>query len=221
MEESTAIKVMIADDHEIYRDGLRLMLKKQPAVEWLGEAANGKELVEMIKVKKPDVVLLDILMPVKDGIETTRYLHRNYPDINVIALSMFNEENLVVDMLEAGAKGYMLKNADKEEIVEAIQSVCRQVPYYCKSTTSKLAMMIGRSRFNPFYKYDVSIFTPKEIEIIKLVCHEMTNKQIGEKLFISGRTVEGHRLKIQDKINVKSTAGIVIYAIKHGIHKPS
>ncbi len=220
MKKYLPIKVLIVDDHDIYRDGLRLMLRKQPEIELVGEAENGREAIELSKKLRPDVILMDIMMPVQDGIIATAHLQDHYPEINVIALSMFNEENLVVDMLEAGAKGFLLKNADKKEIVEAIKSVYKQVPYYCRSTTGKLAKMIANSRFNPYQKIEKIQFAEKEIAIIKLICREFTNKEIGEKLFISGRTVEGYRLKIQEKLNVKSATGVVIYAIKNGIFKP-
>jgi DNA-binding NarL/FixJ family response regulator len=220
MKKYLPIRVLIADDHDIYRDGLRLMLRKQQEIELVGEAENGREVTELSQKLKPEVVLMDIVMPVQDGISATRYLQEHNPEISVIALSMFNEDNLVMDMLEAGAKGYLLKNADKKEIVEAIKSVYKQVPYYCRSTSSKLARMIARSKFNPYQQTEKVSFSEKELDIIKMICREMTNKQIGEKLFISGRTVEGYRLKIMEKIGVKSSTGVVIYAIKHGIFKP-
>jgi len=220
MENNVPISVLIADDHEIYRDGLRMMLKKQTGIEWFGEAENGRDVIEMARKLKPDIILMDIVMPLKSGIAATKYLKENYPGISVIALSMYNEDNLVVDMLEAGAKGFLLKNSDKKEIIDAINTVYKQTPFYCKSTTGKLAQMIGNSSFNPFLKTQKNIFSEKEIEIIKYVCQELTNKQIGEKLFISSRTVEGVRLRIQEKINAKSSTGIVIYAIKNGLFKP-
>jgi DNA-binding NarL/FixJ family response regulator len=220
MSNEQAIRVLVADDHEINRDGLRLMLSRQPDVEYVGEAANGAEVIQLITTLKPEIILMDIMMPVKDGIETTRFLEAHHPEVSVIALSMFNEDNLVVDMLEAGAKGYLLKNADKKEILDAILSVFKQVPYYCRSTSAKLVKLIAQSKYNPFAKEGKVQFTPREIEIIKLICEELTNKQIGDKLFLSSRTVEGHRLKIQEKINAKSVTGIVIYAIKQGIYIP-
>ncbi len=211
---------MVADDHEIYRDGMRMMLKRQPDIEWVGEAKDGAELIQLVSKLKPEVILMDIQMPVKDGISTTNYLREHFPAINVIALSMFNDDNLIVDMLEAGAKGYLLKNSDKKEIVDAIKSVYRQIPYYCRSTSTKLAQLIARSQYNPFGPSDKLVFSPREIEIIQCICREMTNKEIGDRLFLSTRTVEGHRQKITEKIQAKTTTGIVIYAIKNGLFVP-
>ena len=143
---SGAIRLVIADDHEIFRDGLALMLSKQHEIQLIGQAANGKELVALVNELQPDVVMTDVKMPFMDGIEATRFLLSQNTDLRIIALSMFDEENLIVDMLEAGAKGYLLKNADKQEILDAIQSVYDGKPYYCHHTTSRLASMISKSR---------------------------------------------------------------------------
>ena len=132
---------------------------------------------------------------------------------------MFDQDNLIVDMLEAGAKGYLLKNAHKTEILEAIHSVYNDEPYYCRSTTTRLARMIGQSRFNPGTGLQTAVFSDKEKEIIRLICEEKTTKEIGSLLFMSSRTVEGYRIKILEKMHVHSVAGIVIYAVKHQLYK--
>ena len=214
------IRLVIADDHEIFRDGLALMLSKQKNIHLVGQAGNGQQLVDAALSLKPDIILTDIKMPKADGIEATRRIHEHDSTIGIIALSMFNEESLVIDMLEAGAMGYLLKSSDKSEIIDAINAVNQHHPYYCKSTSARLAITITESKFNP-YKRDqaASLFTPKELDIICLICEEYSAKEIGDKLFHSTRTVEGYRSKILDKMNVKNTAGIVIYAIKHGIYK--
>jgi DNA-binding NarL/FixJ family response regulator len=213
------IRIIIADDHEVYRDGLKLMLSKEKAYAIVGEAENGLELINLAKESSPDIILTDIKMPKMDGIEAARRIHAQNEMTGIIALSMFNEESLVIDMLEAGAMGYLLKSSDKSEIIDAINMVYHNHPYYCKSTSARLAITITESKFNP-YKRDQnsSIFTTKELEIIRLICEEYSAKEIGDKLFHSTRTVEGYRSKILDKMNVKNTAGIVIYAIKNGIY---
>ena len=218
MSTQNAIKVIVADDHELFRDGLKVMLKKQPIVRVLGEAANGKELVRLVRELQPDVVLTDIKMPVMDGIEAAKVLTREFPDLGLIALSMFDEENLIVDMLEAGAKGYLLKNAHKEEILEAIKTVNEQEEYYCAATSAKLARLIAKSNFDPAKRVKKAEFTERELEIVRLICQELSNKEIAERLHLSVRTVEGYRDKIQDKMNVRNAAGIVIYAIRNGIY---
>lgn len=211
------ISLVIADDHEIFRDGLVLMLSKQPTLNVKGQAGDGKELIELVKKHQPDIVITDIKMPYMDGVESTKYLTQHYPSSRIIALSMFNEENLIVDMLEAGAKGYLLKNADKQEILDAIENVYEGNVYYCKHTTSNLASMIVKSKFNLSVKKETIVFGDREKEIIKLICLQCTAQEIGDRLFISKRTVEGYRTKILEKINAKNTAGVVVYALKHNL----
>ena len=211
------IRIVLADDHEIFRDGFKAMIKKQPSVELIAEAANGQELVEKCRQLKPDVVVTDIKMPKMDGLEAAKILSQEMPDIGIIALSMMDEENLIIDMLEAGAKGYLLKNAHKDEILDAIKSVNRKQIYYCNETSTKLAKMIAKSNVSNDMKAGPS-FSEKEIEVIRCICQEMTNKEIAPRLNLSIRTIEGYRDKIQEKIGAKNAAGIVIYAIKHNIY---
>ena len=211
------IRLVIADDHEIFRDGLALMLSKQQDVELIGQAANGKDLVDLVARAQPDIVMTDIKMPGMDGIEATKLLLQRYPDLKIIALSMFDEENLIVDMLEAGAKGYLLKNADKQEILDAINNVYEDKTYYCRHTSARLASLIVKSKFNPYKKVEPVSFNDREKEIIRMICQQCTTQEIGERLFLSKRTVEGYRTRILEKMNVKNTAGVVIFALRHHI----
>lgn len=214
------IKVIIADDHEIFRDGLKLMLQKQSDIELLAEAEDGRELIEMVEQYKPHVVITDVKMPRMDGVSATRLLSGKYPEIGVIALTMFDEEEQIIEMLESGAKGYLLKNADKNEIKDAIQSVYEQTPYYCKHTSHRLAQMVAKSKFNPYRQKPKLEFSEREKTIIRYICEGITSKEIAEKIFLSVRTVEGLRMKIMEKMEVKNTAGIIIYAIKNGHYLP-
>jgi DNA-binding NarL/FixJ family response regulator len=150
-----------------------------------------------------------------DGIEATKVLVREFPQLKIIALSMFSEENLIVEMLEAGAKGYLLKNADKQEILDAIRSVMEDRVYYCRDTSATLASMIVKSNFNPYRKREMIEFSERETEIIRLICKQLTAQEMGDSLFLSRRTVEGYRTRILEKMNVKNTAGVVIYALKN------
>ena len=217
---TTAIKIVIADDHEIFRDGLKLMLQRQTDIIVAGEAADGKELIELVKHTLPDVIITDVKMPQLDGVAATKYLTEHYPSIGIIALTMFDEEDLIVDMLEAGAKGYLLKNADKTEIIEAVHTVANNEPHYCRLTSQKLAGMVAKSKFNWYLKKEKPEFNEREQEIILYICEGLTNKEIGEKIFLSVRTVEGLRLKIIEKMNVKNTAGIIVYAIREHLYTP-
>ncbi|WP_343670418.1 response regulator transcription factor [Chitinophaga sp.] len=211
------IRLVIADDHEIFRDGLALMLSRQPNINLVGQAGDGRELLELLETTEVDVVMTDLKMPLMDGITATRTLLQRFPHIRIIALSMFDEEDLIVEMLEAGAKGYLLKNADKQEIIEAITSVFDDKIFYCRQTSSKLAAMIVKSRFNPYRDTQPITFTDREKEIIRLICLQYTAQQIGEKIFLSKRTVEGHRTRILEKMNVKNTAGVVVFALKNNL----
>ena len=211
------ISLVIADDHEIFRDGLALMLSKQESVELVGQAGDGKELLRLVDETRPDMVLTDIKMPGMDGIGAARVLLQRYPELKIIALSMFEEEDLIVEMLEAGARGYLLKNADKKEILEAIYTVNEGNIFYCKHTTAHLASLIVKSKFDSQKKSPGALFTDREKEIIKLICRQHTAQEIGKLLFLSKRTVEGYRTRILEKMDMKNTAGVVIFALKHNI----
>jgi DNA-binding NarL/FixJ family response regulator len=211
------IKIVMADDHEIFRDGFKLMLSKQKDIMLLADAENGQELLELVEREQPDVVITDIKMPILDGIEATQKITERYPNIGVIGLSMFDEDDLIIDMLEAGAKGYLLKNSNKEQIIEAIKTVYGGDPYYCKTTSHKLTRMIASSKYNPHKRTDKVELSDREKEILQLICQEQTNKEIADQLFISVRTVEGHRQKILEKLNVKNSIGLVVYAMRNGL----
>lgn len=220
MKTTGDINVVMADDHELFRDGFKLTLSRTSDIKLVAEARDGKELLEMVQLHQPDVVITDIKMPRMDGIEAARKISAQWPHIGIIGLSMFDEEELIIEMLEAGAKGYLVKNADKAEVIEAIKTVYQQEPYYCKQTSNRLAQMIAKSRHNPFSRKKIASFTDKELEIIHLICEEFTNKEIADKLYLSIRTVEGHRLKILEKMDVKNSIGLVVYAIQHDIFEP-
>ncbi len=214
------IRIVLADDHEIFRDGFRVMLKRQTSVELVGEAADGEELINLVRQVYPDVIITDIKMPNMDGVQATKLLTKEFPDIGIISLSMFDEENLIIDMLEAGAKGYLLKNAHKNEIIAAVEAVYNKQTYYCNHTSRKLTKMIAESSFNPHKRTGKSAeFSEKEINVIRFICQEMSNKEIASQLNLSVRTIEGYREKIQEKINARNTAGIVVYAIKNRIYQ--
>jgi DNA-binding NarL/FixJ family response regulator len=211
------IRLIIADDHEIFRDGLALLLSKQEQFVLVGQAANGQELVRLVAELRPHIVLTDIKMPYLDGISASKLMLRQFPDLKIIALSMFDEENLIVEMLEAGARGYLLKNADKREILEGIACVQQGNIFYCRHTSAHLASLIVRSRFDPLRKHPETLFTDRERDIIRLICRQNTAQEIGDQLFLSKRTVEGYRTRILEKMEAKNTAGVVVFALKHNL----
>lgn len=214
----TDINIVIADDHEIFLDGLSLMLSRNPGFKVCGRASNGQTLIDIVNRERPDVVVTDIRMPVVDGIQSTKQILAVHPDMKVIALSMFDEENLIIEMLEAGAKGYLLKNAHKDEITDAIISVYQNKNYYCSQTSCLLASMIVRSKASPFSQPQI-ILNEREKLIIQMICQQQTTQQIADKIYLSKRTVEGYRVKILEKIQARNIAGVVIFALKNNIIK--
>ncbi len=215
----SSIRVVLADDHEIFRDGFNLMLKKQKDITLVGHATNGIELIELTGRLLPDIIVTDINMPTMSGIEATKALTKKYPGINIIALSMSDDDQSIIEMLEAGAKGYVHKSAQKKVIIEAIKTVHARQTYYCEKTSAKLVQMIAQNRFNPYKEVLRPEFSTKEIEIIRLICQEASNKEISSTLDLSLRTIEGYREKIQKKLLAKNSVGIVMYAIRSGMYK--
>ena len=211
------IKVIIADDHALYTDGLKMLLNADEQIEVIGEAANGKELTDLAKKQTPDVVITDLLMPMTNGVQAIRNLY-NMGITRIIALSTFDSERLIVEALEAGAIGYVIKNAQRGEVVDAVKMVYQFKPYYCSSTSTRLIRLISKSNFNPYTKEHRDLFSEKEKEIICYICDEKSSEEIAKLLCMSKRTVDGVRAKILTKMNVKTIAGVAIYAIKNAIY---
>ena len=202
------IKVLLADDHSIIRDGLKSMLATITDIEIAGEAANGEEVMAFLSVHTADVILMDISMPLMNGIETTRMVADYYPDIHVIALSIHEQYDFIKYMINAGAKGYVSKEAEKEELLDAIYTVYAGKKFYSDKIIEKLTSETKNNK---------SVLTEREKEILKLIAEELNNVQIAERLFLSVRTVDTHRRNIIQKLDVKNTAGMVKYAIKLGL----
>jgi DNA-binding NarL/FixJ family response regulator len=216
--ENETIRIILADDHQIMRDGLAAIMKKSPFISLLAEASNGRELVDLVTALKPDVVLTDISMPKMNGIEATKFITKNFPDIGVLALSVFDDENHIIDMIKAGAKGYLLKNSSKDELLEAIRTVYRNENYYYNAISKKLINYISNNSVTGTNTDPRIVFSDKEIEIIKLICQQYTSKEIAARLNVSYRSVEGYKERIQKKIEARNMIGIVIYAIRNNIY---
>jgi DNA-binding NarL/FixJ family response regulator len=210
------IKIITVDDHEIFRKGLNMILSKFPDVEIIGEASNGLEFLELLNYLTPDIVFMDIKMPKMDGILTATKALERKPDLKIIAISMFGEEEFLEKMIKAGAKGFLLKNVNKEELSIAIEQVRAGNNYFS-------------SEFMPYFtrKFigdnnrvsDDSQLTMREIEILKFVAMGMTNQEIASELYISKRTVDGHKANILAKTDSKNVVSLLIYAIKHDLIK--
>lgn len=211
------IKIIIADDHEIFRSGFKLLLKNQKEIYLAGEAENGKQLLQLVEELLPHVVIIDIQMPEMDGIEACRRIRESFPDVLVIALTTFNDDHYIVDMLQAGATGYLLKNTTRKELHKAIIAVFEGRMYYSEETFKKLSRLKAEHKISPGRITPPVKFSEREQKIIQLICKQLTNKEIASQLSISVRTVESHRERVQEKINAKNTAGIVIYALQHNL----
>lgn len=206
------ITIIVADDHPFFREGLIKVLEFNKRFIVLEESKNGEELISKVKLLKPDLAIADVTMPIKNGIEATREIKDMGLATEVIALSMHNDEKLVLQMLQAGAMGFLEKNISKEELYRAIETVIedRRV-YFPESTSRRMFQLIQHAALKPYGDSFIK-FTEKEIEIINLVCKDLSNKEIGERLNISSRTVEGNRDRIMKKMNVRSAAGLVAFA---------
>lgn len=210
------IKLALADDHLLFRQGLMALLSDYDELKVVIEVPNGRELIQSLKDKPVDVAIVDYEMPEMDGLETTRQIRLKYPDIKIISLTMHNSEELIMQLLDKGSNGFLLKDFDSEKVVDAIYAVLEN-GYYFNDHISKdmLHHVMKNKKLKP--RFGISALNDKEIQIIRLICEEKTNKEISDILNLSARTVEGARSKIISKINVKNTAGIVLYAIKNNI----
>jgi DNA-binding NarL/FixJ family response regulator len=211
------IKVIIADDHDVFRDGLKMLLQKAGGIEVIEEARNGVELVEKALQFNPDVILTDLVMPGKSGLEAIEELY-GHGFKRIIAISTFESDQLIIEALQAGASGYIVKNAKKDEITEAIKEVYQYKKYYCKSTSKRLSGLIEELKLNHEARKQRDLFTEDEKVIIRMVCDEKSSEEIASLLFIGKRTVEGIRSRIVAKMNVKTLAGFAVYAIRNGIY---
>jgi DNA-binding NarL/FixJ family response regulator len=209
------LKILLADDHKIVRIGLKALLRDEPNLEVAGEAQDGEEVLEWLKNNVADLVLMDIYMGKAGGITTTQQVIHDYPDVKVLALSQHEEPPLIIRMLEAGAGGYLLKNCSKEELVHAIRTVASGQPYFSQTVSAALLKVLTATKTTASKNgHSLSI---RETEVLRYIACEFTSAQIAEKLFLSVRTVEGHRRNIMEKLQVKNTAGLMRYAAEKGL----
>ena len=211
-----SIKILLADDHRIMRSGLRSLLDKEPDMEVVAEAENGRMTVQLARKLSPDVVIMDITMPDLNGIEASRQILSEAPDVKVVALSMHSDEQFVVEMLDAGASGYLLKDCALGELCLAIRAVVANQNYLSPGIASIVIKDYRRelSRAEP---PSSPVLTPREREVLQLVAEGNSSKKIASLLYISVKTVEAHRHQIMDKLNIHSVAELTKYAIRKGI----
>ncbi|MFN6374365.1 MAG: response regulator [Chitinophagia bacterium] len=211
------IRVGIADDHKIFRKGVILSLRQYTNISFIFEAENGEELLSMLEQEQPDVVLMDLRMPTKDGIETTKEVSRRFPDVKVLILTMFEDERFVSHLMENGANGYLLKNADPSEIKRAIMEVMAK-GYYLNNFVNRVLLKKtnNRNKTIPSLNSEI-VLSDKEKEVIQLLCREYTAAEIAQKMEISPRTVESIKDRLMERFGLKNTAGLVFYAVKNNL----
>lgn len=212
------IKIALADDHVLLRNGLASLVKNI-GYDVVLEANHGQELIEKLPDHDtPDIILMDINMPVKDGYETTAWLTAHRPEIKVLALTMIDDEDSVIRMLRSGARGYLLKESNPSELKSALESVMTYGFYYSEMVSGKLIHSLSNG-VNNHSSNPMHHLTEKEVEFLKLACTEMTYKEIADKMKVSPRTVDTYRDHLFEKLELKTRTGLVIYSIKHGIVK--
>lgn len=210
----TAIRVLLVDDHPLVRDGIRARLEGEPGIEVVGEASNGEEALQQVEVLAPDVLLMDVSMPVMNGFEATRRLAELAPKVRVLILSMHDNREYILKLIKSGAKGYILKDVSAEEMLCAIETVHQGGTYFSAGAS--------RSLFNPAEaappEADAApseVLTPRELTVLRQLAEGCNNKEIARELGISVRTVETHRQNIKAKLDIQTAAGLVRYAIEH------
>lgn len=213
---SEKLKVYIADDHTIFRKAMVSLLQSFPRIGTVKDAENGRELLSLVKEEEPHIVLLDLQMPIMDGSETCENLYNKYPDVRVIVLSMHDSERYIQHMMDLGARAFLFKNVEPDELEQAIYSVADKDFYHNELIASILRKSL-REKHNlkkPDFKQEL---TEREREILLLICQEYSTKEISSRLSLSDRTVENHRAKIMEKTGVKNIVGIVRYAYEQGL----
>jgi len=213
------IKILLADDHKIVRDGIKLMLEPHVGIDIEAEASNGKDVLEALKTTVIDLIIMDINMPEMDGIEATRNVKEKYPDIKVLALTMSNDDLHIRQMIQAGASGYIMKSAGRSELKEAVFAIMDGKHYFSDEATNSIMMDLVKGKGKSGGHEPIHI-TDRELEILELIVKEHTNQEIGEKLFISSRTVDAHRRNLLQKTGARNTAGLVKFAFQHNIISP-
>lgn len=211
------IKVAIADDHKLFRKGVILSLRQHTNISFIIEAENGDELLTKIAEETPDIVLMDLRMPGKDGIETTKEVSRRFPNIRILILTMYEDERFVSHLMENGANGYLLKNADPAEIKKAIMEVMAR-GYYLNNFVNRVLLKKtnARNKTIPSLSSEI-VLSDKEKEVVRLLCMEFTASEIAVKMEISPRTVESIKDRLMERFGLKNTAGLVFFAVKNNL----
>ena len=211
--ETGEILIAIVDDHTLFRNGLSALMREFAELKVVFEAENGEQMQQMLsKPPLPKVILMDINMPFMDGYQATLWVKEKYPQVKVLALSMFDDDKAVIRMIKCGAGGYILKESKPRELLEAIKAVAEKGVYINELVSGKLMRSVTDNDQKPE-------FSKKELEFLKLCCSELTYKEIADKMYVSPRTVDNYRESLFEKLSLKSRAGLILYAVHHEIFK--
>lgn len=216
---NTKIKIILVDDEVLFRKGIAFILQRESNLEIIFEASNGQELIKYLENinEQPDIIMMDLKMPLLNGVETTKIIHENYQDIKVIALTSYNTPTFISNMIKVGACSYIVKNASPEEVVLTINEVFNKGFYYNDYVMKVIHNDLISGKQTAKMALDNEVLTPREIEILQLICKQYTSSEIADILSISSRTVDGHRNNLLEKTNTKNIAGLVVYAIQNEI----
>lgn len=213
-----AIKIALVDDEVLFRKGIAFLLQREENIEILFEASDGEELIsslEKIEIK-PDIIIMDLKMPILNGVEATRIIRKSYPDIKIIALTSYDSKSFIANMIQVGAVAYLIKNTTPKDLIHTINKVAKKGFYYNENVLKIIQETIVTAK-NSKGQLETSFLSPREIEILQLICQQKTTTEIAEHLFLSPRTVEGHRNNLLLKTESRNIAGLVVYAIQNEI----
>jgi DNA-binding NarL/FixJ family response regulator len=215
------ITVILADDHTVVRQGLRALLEAEDDISVVGEAENGRQAVQMAKRLQPDVVVMDIAMPLLNGLEATRQVSRDSPKTKVLILSSYSDDEYVQQLTDAGASGYLVKQTAAQDLVAAIREAKKGNAFFSPAISKRLLEHFRATIGRPPGEKKSSKLTPRELEVLQLIAEGYANKQIAGELFISIKTVEKHRQQLMNKLDIHDVAGLTRYAITKGIIESS
>lgn len=209
------IKIVLVDDHRLFLDGIKSLLSEVDFIDIIGEASSGNEALDLLTNIKPDIIMMDISMKGLSGIDVSKEITKLFPDIKIMILSMHTNEEFVINAIKAGAKGYLSKDTSKEELLDAIQIIQEGGECYSKLISENFLKSYVKKYKAEQSLIENKILTQREIEILKLAVHGLSNKEIADKLFISTKTVDSHKNNIMQKLKLKNTAEMVLYAVKN------
>ncbi|MDR7373008.1 response regulator transcription factor [Flavobacterium aquidurense] len=215
---STAIKIALVDDEVLFRKGIAFLLQREDNIEIIFEASNGEELLMNLEDNetKPDIIIMDLKMPILNGVEATKIIRKSFPDLKIIALTSYDTKSFIANMIQVGAVAYLIKNTTPKDLIHTINQVASKGFYYSENVLKTIQDTVVSSK-NSKGNLETSFLSPREIEILQLICQQKTTSEIAELLFLSPRTVEGHRNNLLLKTESRNIAGLVVYAIQNEI----